>query len=549
MGLFFHPKTLVICRLVREGVEAHSQPITRSCATALQAARQSSGPSAQCAAGSSPSRAVPASASAAIASKPSRDSIILGPPAKAPGPAVGKERGRSECRARGQPRPCNSRAPAQGVHPLAPSAFLSCLVPHRLSPQVHTLPLYARWQVWLACASSPTGRKCAAALVGTCTSSRRCGNAREARRNAPLDRHARLRVSRRGAGATGRYCSAEVEAMQTRRPCRGRELHLVGCQARHAREGIVARFWLGWSLPSRKIDSPTAALQHHGPAAPPQGPVPGWAYPGAGMSAFRTGTAPPVAAFNRSQLTMSQCVFCRAPRPARLPPRCVAPMVRGCPRPILSLAPLLIAAHCDPNAAGHQRRELRGAGEGGQPVSRHGESTMRRAPPVPPLQQPLSSCRAAQLRRMLQQHWPGAQGGGWPHRQAPRKRPPQRGDAGRCGRSGCLSSSKGSACPFHLQDLWQIASTCSCTHPGPARAQCRGAAWARHARCSGAPCLLLVVQWPRVLNAPLEQVDPELYDIIEHEKNRQWKVWGGWRGSLGGGEEEGGGREPRVGGL
>lgn len=61
--------------------------------------------------------------------------------------------------------------------------------------------------------------------------------------------------------------------------------------------------------------------------------------------------------------------------------------------------------------------------------------------------------------------------------------------------------------------------------------------------------MLLVVQWPRVLNAPLEQVDPELYDIIEHEKNRQWKVWGGWRGSLGGGEEEGGGREPRVGGL
>ncbi|KAJ9514631.1 hypothetical protein QJQ45_028340 [Haematococcus lacustris] len=29
--------------------------------------------------------------------------------------------------------------------------------------------------------------------------------------------------------------------------------------------------------------------------------------------------------------------------------------------------------------------------------------------------------------------------------------------------------------------------------------------------------------WPKVLNAPLLQVDPELYDIIEKEKNRQWK--------------------------
>ena len=34
------------------------------------------------------------------------------------------------------------------------------------------------------------------------------------------------------------------------------------------------------------------------------------------------------------------------------------------------------------------------------------------------------------------------------------------------------------------------------------------------------------LQWPRVLNAPLEEVDPQLYDIIEHEKNRQWKVRG-----------------------
>ena len=32
------------------------------------------------------------------------------------------------------------------------------------------------------------------------------------------------------------------------------------------------------------------------------------------------------------------------------------------------------------------------------------------------------------------------------------------------------------------------------------------------------------VQWPKVRNAPLSEVDPELEDIIEHEKNRQWKV-------------------------
>jgi hypothetical protein len=32
------------------------------------------------------------------------------------------------------------------------------------------------------------------------------------------------------------------------------------------------------------------------------------------------------------------------------------------------------------------------------------------------------------------------------------------------------------------------------------------------------------VQWPKLLNAGLEEVDPELYDIIEHEKNRQYKV-------------------------
>ena len=35
---------------------------------------------------------------------------------------------------------------------------------------------------------------------------------------------------------------------------------------------------------------------------------------------------------------------------------------------------------------------------------------------------------------------------------------------------------------------------------------------------------LMWLQWPKVLNAPLSEVDPELDDIIEHEKNRQWKV-------------------------
>ena len=31
------------------------------------------------------------------------------------------------------------------------------------------------------------------------------------------------------------------------------------------------------------------------------------------------------------------------------------------------------------------------------------------------------------------------------------------------------------------------------------------------------------VTWPKLCNADLEQVDPELFDIIEMEKNRQWK--------------------------
>ena len=33
-----------------------------------------------------------------------------------------------------------------------------------------------------------------------------------------------------------------------------------------------------------------------------------------------------------------------------------------------------------------------------------------------------------------------------------------------------------------------------------------------------------LLQWPKRLNAPLSEVDPELVDIIEKEKNRQWKV-------------------------
>ncbi|CAL5366533.1 unnamed protein product [Camellia sinensis] len=31
------------------------------------------------------------------------------------------------------------------------------------------------------------------------------------------------------------------------------------------------------------------------------------------------------------------------------------------------------------------------------------------------------------------------------------------------------------------------------------------------------------VSWPKQLNAPLEAVDPEIADIIELEKARQWK--------------------------
>lgn len=35
---------------------------------------------------------------------------------------------------------------------------------------------------------------------------------------------------------------------------------------------------------------------------------------------------------------------------------------------------------------------------------------------------------------------------------------------------------------------------------------------------------VMCLQWPKQLNAPLEVVDPEIADIIELEKARQWKV-------------------------
>lgn len=50
------------------------------------------------------------------------------------------------------------------------------------------------------------------------------------------------------------------------------------------------------------------------------------------------------------------------------------------------------------------------------------------------------------------------------------------------------------------------------------------------------PCKLLCIntlmilwdltkQWIKQLNAPLEEIDPEIADIIELEKARQWKVY------------------------
>ena len=48
--------------------------------------------------------------------------------------------------------------------------------------------------------------------------------------------------------------------------------------------------------------------------------------------------------------------------------------------------------------------------------------------------------------------------------------------------------------------------------------------WSRLIRHEIRNIYIVCVQWPKVLNAPLSEVDPELEDIIEHEKNRQWKV-------------------------
>lgn len=36
--------------------------------------------------------------------------------------------------------------------------------------------------------------------------------------------------------------------------------------------------------------------------------------------------------------------------------------------------------------------------------------------------------------------------------------------------------------------------------------------------------MVFFVQWMKQLNSPLEEVDPEMADIIELEKARQWKV-------------------------
>uniref|UniRef100_A0A8R7V887 Serine hydroxymethyltransferase-like domain-containing protein n=1 Tax=Triticum urartu TaxID=4572 RepID=A0A8R7V887_TRIUA len=41
--------------------------------------------------------------------------------------------------------------------------------------------------------------------------------------------------------------------------------------------------------------------------------------------------------------------------------------------------------------------------------------------------------------------------------------------------------------------------------------------------CLSCSPLLASVQWPKQLKAPLEEVDPEIADIIELEKARQWK--------------------------
>jgi hypothetical protein len=43
-------------------------------------------------------------------------------------------------------------------------------------------------------------------------------------------------------------------------------------------------------------------------------------------------------------------------------------------------------------------------------------------------------------------------------------------------------------------------------------------------QCGSKSRMAVDVQWPKQLNASLEEVDPELHDIIEKEKNRQYKV-------------------------
>eukprot|EP00983_Pelagomonas_calceolata_P092159 1157633-Pelagomonas_calceolata.AAC.2 len=50
-----------------------------------------------------------------------------------------------------------------------------------------------------------------------------------------------------------------------------------------------------------------------------------------------------------------------------------------------------------------------------------------------------------------------------------------------------------------------------------------------HTRKPFHPFTLACTQWPKQLNTSLAEVDPELFDLIEKEKNRQWKLNG--RGS------------------
>ena len=87
--------------------------------------------------------------------------------------------------------------------------------------------------------------------------------------------------------------------------------------------------------------------------------------------------------------------------------------------------------------------------------------------------------------------------------------------------------------PTSVLDWMAGMGTCRCQ---PAACIAYGIAHDKHSMHSGhEPALashklavtdsaMYVTQWPKVLNAPLAEVDPELEDIIEHEKNRQWKV-------------------------